>query len=217
MSNSQVAMRAWRLSRRGLLLGLAASGVSPRRLHAAEGIAASPPGGIGMVEDVRGEARAARDGRMVQLAPGMPILVGELLATGNDARLVLTLGAATRLRLGERTKLRVDAFEADRTCEFALGGGAVLYDHAGRSAKSDIEFNTLYGRLKVRGTRFFAGPVDGGFGVFVLQGAVSVFAGGVTVNLEPGDGTVIPEPGAAPAGGRGWSEGRIRGALALVE
>jgi hypothetical protein len=68
----------------------------------------------------------------------------------------------------------------------------------------------------VRGTRVFAGPSAGVFGVFVERGAVAVTAGGRQVTLREGQGSDIRRPGDAPTPPRPWGEPRIRAALDSV-
>lgn len=199
-------------SRRALLA--LAAGLLPAGLAPAGAFAADP---AGMVEALAGEGQADRDGRTIALAAGAPLFVGDTILTGDAARLAMRLGRATQVRLGARTRLRIDRFLVDRGGVFTLGGGAMLYDRPEGAGAPDAQVETPYGRLVVRGTRFFAGPEEGGFGVFVARGAVRVTGGDASVDLGPGQGTDIRAPGAAPTPARTWSEGRIRAALAQVE
>ena len=68
----------------------------------------------------------------------------------------------------------------------------------------------------MRGTRFFAGPIDGVFGIFVARGAVDVTAGGKTVRLKQGEGTDIARQGDAPGPVKMWGPPKIAKAMALV-
>jgi ferric-dicitrate binding protein FerR (iron transport regulator) len=68
----------------------------------------------------------------------------------------------------------------------------------------------------VRGTRFFAGPSNNVFGVFVERGSVSVAAAGTQVIVRAGQGTNIAQPGAAPTAPAPWGAERIRTAIESV-
>ena len=70
--------------------------------------------------------------------------------------------------------------------------------------------------MAVRGTRFFAGPSNNLFGVFVARGVVTVSAAGQQVTLREGEGTDIASPGAPPTPVKRWGAERIRAALASV-
>jgi hypothetical protein len=60
-------------------------------------------------------------------------------------------------------------------------------------SQKNIVVNTPNGAMAVRGTHFWAGPIDGQYGVLLLNGNVRVSnrAGAVTLN-RPGWGTDIP-------------------------
>ena len=49
-----------------------------------------------------------------------------------------------------------------------------------------INIRSPFGLISVRGTRLFAGPSKGVFGVFVVNGAVTVAAAGKTVTVQGG-------------------------------
>ena len=75
---------------------------------------------------------------------------------------------------------------------------------------------SLFGLIAIRGTRVFAGPSNGVFGVFVVHGSVDVTAAGKTVKVDRGFGTNIAKPGDPPTDPAAWKPPRIRAALASV-
>jgi ferric-dicitrate binding protein FerR (iron transport regulator) len=79
-----------------------------------------------------------------------------------------------------------------------------------------VRIRSAFGLIAVRGTRFFAGPSNNVFGVFVERGSVAVSAAGRRVIVRAGQGTNISHPGAAPTPPAPWGEGRIRSALNSV-
>lgn len=76
-----------------------------------------------------------------------------------------------------------------------------------------------WARIAVRGTRFFAGPLEEVYAVFCDRGAVTVARDAWQVRLGPGDGVDIPRTDAPvpepPV--RQWGQARVARALALVE
>jgi hypothetical protein len=163
-----------------------------------------------------GEATASAEGSTRPLAVKALILLGDLVKTGNDSRLGLALGQRTVLRLGAGTELRIERYIVDAGGEFDFGPGAVLFDRKGSQTRNDIRFNTAYGLIAVRGTRFLAGPSKGKFSVFVSRGKVEVSGGGRTVLLTSGIGTDIPHPGEAPSEPVAWKRARINELLERV-
>src|SRR5262249_7773399 len=136
--------------------------------------------------------------------------------TGDGARLRLRLGRRTTLRLGERTQIKIDRYLVDAGGNIDLLEGAILFERAGKPAATELKFKSPYGLIAVRGTRFFAGPSRGVFGVFVEAGKVEVMSAGSRVILGPRQGTDIRQMGAPPTNPAFWKRPRIREALASV-
>lgn len=176
------------------------------------GVAAAEEAGA--VTALSGEGRAERSGGTLALSVGTAVFVGDTIQTAQMARLAMLLGTDTRIYLGGPARLRIDKYVAKRGGVLVLGNGAMLFDRADGDGGGEVI--TPFGRLAVRGTRFFVGPSQGRFSVFVGRGAVDVSAGDRTVSLRPGEGTDFEAQGAAPTPPQAWSEARIREALASV-
>ncbi len=170
----------------------------------------------GLVTDLRGDAMAQLRETRRRLATDGPVFVGDRVETGEGARAGFRLGRATDLRLGENTRITIDRFIVDAGGTISLGAGALLVDKAPGSEAGRIRIRSSYGLIAVRGTRFFAGPSNGVFGVFVERGEVAVRAAGREVVLTAGEGTDIARRGAAPTPARRWGEARIAAALAQI-
>jgi ferric-dicitrate binding protein FerR (iron transport regulator) len=168
---------------------------------------------IGKVVEIRGTASAETSGGTRPLAEDGPVFLAELLRTGDESRLGLHLGLRTSVRLGARSKLRVDRYIADAGGEIIVDSGQLLFD--GR-ARRGLTVRSPYALIAVRGTKFFAGQLDSGFSVFVARGAVSVSAAGTQVILRAGDGTDIAFVGAPPSPAKKWGAPKIARAFALV-
>jgi hypothetical protein len=181
--------------------------------HAASAQSAEP---AGSVEDAKGEAFAeARTARRT-LEREAPVFIADRIGTGPASRLAVQLGRLTRVRLGERSRIVIDRYLVDAGGELTLESGAMLFDRPAGSAPSPVQIRSPFGLIAVRGTRFFAGPSNGVFGVFVEHGSVRVRAGGRAVILTEGEGTDIRRPGSAPTPAKRWGPPRIRDALASV-
>jgi hypothetical protein len=189
----------------GMALALAA-------LRAAKAQTREP---AGLIEDFKGESFAeARTARRA-LELNSPVFVADLVSTGAASRVTIHLGEQTRLRLGERVRIIIDRYLIDAGGEFTLEAGAVLFDRpSGKPAP--VQIRSPFGLIAVRGTRFFAGPSAGVFGVFVQHGSVTVTAAGREVVLLMGQGTDISRPGDKPTTARRWRDPRIREALESV-
>lgn len=171
---------------------------------------------VGSVTFLTGKATAARGGAEVPLELGTGVMVRDLIKTRTRSFLAMLLGDDTTMRLGEDTELLIDEYLVNVRGSFDLTNGAFVFDRPENAARTPTTVMTVFGQLGVRGTRFFAGPSRGVFGVFVERGALDVTAAGVTQALGPGDGVDIAAPGEAASEFAQWGQERIDEAFASV-
>jgi hypothetical protein len=174
--------------------------------------------GIGQVQSLRGQA-FAESGRIRRpLEVQAALFLGDLVMTGAASRLQMRLGRRTILALGENARLRIDRqVLTDDSGDYELQAGPLLLEHDEDGPSIRATVRSPYALIAVRGTRFFAGPSNDVFGVFVASGRVSVQAASRSVLLDEGEGTNIASPGAPPSPPAPWGEARIRAALASVQ
>jgi ferric-dicitrate binding protein FerR (iron transport regulator) len=178
-------------------------------------IPASAAERVGSVEDVKGEAFAELDAARRTLDPAAPVFLGDEVATGIASRLGMRLGGDTIVRLGEQARLKIDRFLVDAGGDMTLRSGPLLFDRPPGRAPAAV-IRSPFALIAVRGTRFFAGPSNGRFSVFVARGSVAVISAGQQVIVREGEGTDFVSPGTPPAPVNRWGSERIRTALASV-
>jgi ferric-dicitrate binding protein FerR (iron transport regulator) len=122
---------------------------------------------------------------------------------------------ATEIHLGPSSQLQIDTFIAEAGGVIYLDG-AIVFDRAETAPKIDLEFQTDFGRIGVRGTRFFVGPSENAFAVFVDRGSVEVSGGGVTRNLAAGQGVNMRGKDLAPGPVEDWQDARTKAAFDWV-
>ena len=169
---------------------------------------------VGSVEDVTGVAFAELASVRRMLYQSAPVFLSEEVATGVASRLGVRLGRNTTVRLGEQARLKIDRFLVDAGGEMTLRSGPLLFD--GPAHRAGVQVRSPFALIAVRGTRFFAGPSNDRFGVFVARGTVTVTSAGQQVILRRGEGTDIAAPGMPPTPVKRWAPERIRAALASV-
>jgi len=197
--------------RRFLATMIGAATLFPRAVPAAAEQSAS-----GRVTDLAGEATAARETGERMLGVGSAIRVRDVVRTGDASAIAMLFGDETSIRLGERSELMIDEYLSGIRGTFDLSQGALIFDRPETAVRTPTTIMTVFGRLGVRGTRFFAGPNRDVFGVFVERGQLEVAAGGDSAMLGAGDGIDIV--GTAFDGGvRQWPQDRIAEAFASVE
>jgi ferric-dicitrate binding protein FerR (iron transport regulator) len=203
--------RRWIINRRRFL-GRGTLAV-PLVLVALPALGAEP---AGAVEDVRGEAFAEADAVRRLLDRFAPVFLGDQVGTGTASRLGMRLGRDTTIRLGEKARLRIDRFLVDAGGVITLQSGPLLFDRPPGSAPAPVRIRSPFALIAVRGTRFFAGPSNGRFGVFVERGSVAVTSAGRRVILNDGEGTDFSARGTRPTPVTRWGPPRIQAALASV-
>jgi ferric-dicitrate binding protein FerR (iron transport regulator) len=171
---------------------------------------------IGIVAELRGRALAELNEARRSLDFNSAVFLGDTLKTAEDSRLAVLLAEKTRLRLGAKTTITVDKFIADAGGELSLGSGALLLEAPVNSLPKGLTVESPFALIAVRGTVFFAGPINGVFGVFVKSGLLDVTAAGKTVRLRKGEGTDIAKVGDAPGPVKKWGKAKIDKAFALV-
>jgi len=170
----------------------------------------------GRVEEIKGEAFADASNQHRPLEKSSSVYVGDRVETGASSRLTMLLGEDTTIRLGERAHLVIDQFLSTTGGEISLQSGPMLFDRPSGSRPVPVKIKSPYGLIAVRGTKFFAGPSNNVFGVFVDHGTVVVSGGGGEVVLQAGDGTNLSSPGSSPTAPVKWGQARIDAALASV-
>jgi hypothetical protein len=187
-------------------LGLIALSATPRKSLAREL--------AGSVEEIKGEAFAEAQSERRKLENAAPLFIADEVSTGSASRLALHLGRDTMVRLGELARLTIDRFIENAGGELTLASGPLLFDRKVGAEPRPLKIRSSFGLIAVRGTRFFAGPSNGVFGVFVERGSVVVSAAGQDVTLGAGEGTNIAHPGDAPTPPAPWKQPRIDAAMA---
>jgi hypothetical protein len=179
---------------------------------------------IGAVSRIQGEASGTRGGATRALGLNASVFLNELVSTGEAARLEVTFTDNTRLTLGQKAELMLDKYVYNP----AAGSGTIKFGVVGvfrffsgqvsKLASSDVSVTTPVASVGIRGTEFWGGPIDDqALGVFLIEGAVSVSnAAGEQILSQPGQGTNIATPGAAPGPVTFWPPDKVTRAIATV-
>lgn len=196
------------ITRRLLLAGIPASLVA-RSAWAKDDV-------VGAAGDVRGKVVARRTEDVRDLATGAGVRIKDSVETEIASFARLDFAGGTTVQLGSQAKLMIDKFVAESGGLLELGEGAMLFDRADDLSKIKLTVRSRFGLIAVRGTKFFAGPSKGVFGVFVERGSVRVEAAGVPRRLTAGEGCDIPAEGQPPSAKKNWGKARIAEAYASV-
>jgi hypothetical protein len=186
--------------------------------------AADDPAAIGTVDKVENEAKVVSGDTAAAAIIGTPIHMRDELRTGPEGRLKVTFRDDTVLTLGEKASVVVDSYLYDpdqNIGETVLQATKGAFRFASGKIKdlkqNKIAVSTPVADIGVRGTEFWGGPLNGKYGVLLLEGEVTVSnqAGSVTLSAA-GQGTDIPSPLDRPGPVQAWSADKIARAVATV-
>jgi len=154
------------------------------------------------------------------LAVGNPVFQNEIVKTGAQARAELRLADATSLSMGENATVRLDEFvyDKDGSATINLVTGALRFISGAKGHPGKLTIKTPVATIGVRGTDFWAGPIDGVYGVLLLNGKVDVTNSGGSVTLDaPRTGTLISVADIAPGPAVPWPDDRRVRALSKTD
>lgn len=177
---------------------------------------------IGKLERGRNEVSAKPVAQETSraLSAGNPVFQNDTVKTGKDARAELRLVDATRLIMGEKAEVLLDEFiyDKDGAAVINLAAGALRFISGKTGHPGELTIKTPVATIGVRGTDFWAGPIDGVFGVLLLSGEVEVSNSGGSVTLDtPRTGTLISGAGIVPGDAAPWPDDRRVRALSKTD
>jgi len=178
---------------------------------------------IGNAEQMKPEAGARLEGEARALEIGAAVHRDEQVWTASGGRLDIKFTDGSTISLGENARVVLDEFVLP---EGAGAGTQVLRSITGalrfvggavdKSKPGATKIVTPIATMTVRGTDFFAGPIDGTYGVFVFHGEVAVATGAGSVTLKDGEGTSLTDSRVSPTPPKRWGDGKIARAEKLV-
>ena len=116
---------------------------------------------VGSIKTVEGSAVVVRDGGLLEARPGIRLLRGDVLRTGENGRIGVIFRDDTLLSLGGDTEMAIEQFAfAPGAGRFGLvlhmirGVAAFLSGQIAKLAPDAVRVETPVGTVGVRGTRF---------------------------------------------------------------
>ena len=172
---------------------------------------------IGGVTRIRASVSGQLDGERRKLERNLPVFQEEEIITGTDARAVLRFRDGSVLRIGANAKVVLDHFVYKGTGGvITLLKGAIRFT-SGKMGRPGLRFKSPVATIGIRGTDFWLGEKDDGYGVLLLQGAITVSNNAGYVVLDsPAEGTFIASASSAPTPPEKWPDGEQKTALGGV-
>lgn len=164
--------------------------------------AAAPQNPVGRVEAVAGVAKVLHKGgkKPSVLLNGAGIFQDDAISTEDGARLHVVFADKTDIEMAGKGRLVVDkyvydpAHPAQNKADIGIFGAAFSYvgglieNHRG---KPNVHVHLDFGSIGIRGTRFSRTMRHMQCWIYLEQGRITVGNRGGSVNLKPGQGTVM--------------------------
>lgn len=154
---------------------------------------------IGEVAFIEGSAAFHKGNNQRTAKQGDPIYMGSTLETNKSSKLIILFIDDTRITLSENTELTVDEFVFDpydseeNQAKFSVLAGAFQWVSGMISKREDpdVEIRTTFGSIGIRGTSFWAGEIEDGYGVIVESGLVQFSGEWGSTELPAGASTYL--------------------------
>jgi hypothetical protein len=128
-------------------------------LLSAAPVLAQQTAGAGQVKVVSGDAVVVREGRALPATPGQVVFEADVLRTGVDGRIGVTLNDDTRVSLGASSEVRLDRFSYGASdgrlalaLNFVKGVAAYVSGRIAKLSPDSIRLETPAAIVGVRGT-----------------------------------------------------------------
>lgn len=192
------------------------------------GIAATPSAPsedefAGSVVRLQGNAFAMQNAIPRPLKVGEKVFRGDVISTGDGARLEMKMTDDAVMTLGEKTIFVVVDYisqgpEPNAAVRLLEGAFRATSGQINKVAGGQFQVLTEAATIGIRGTTFWGGKLDGLFEVALLDGkGLYVETKGGRVDLtKVGEGTAVPGADVPPTTPVDWPQQKIRRAMATV-
>lgn len=178
---------------------------------------------VGSVAKLKGSAIAMQDATPRVLKVQAPIMMGDVISTGKDSRVVLKMLDDAEFSLGARTNFVVEEYflradSGNAGVRLLSGAVAIVTGKIAALNSHPFKLKTASAILGVRGTTFWGGELDGTLQFALIKGQ------GVTVENQAGKveitgighGTKVTDENTAPTQPKKWGQGKLDRAIAMT-
>ncbi|GJL85290.1 MAG: hypothetical protein DHS20C02_10650 [Micavibrio sp.] len=162
---------------------------------------------IGQVAALEGQAYyVSPDKKKNKIRVSDPIYLNSVVQTAADSKILIIFIDDTQIILAENTELLIDKYIFDpydpdeNEADFSIIEGSFHW-FSGMISKRErpkVKIKTAVGSIGIRGTKFWAGRIDGGYGVLVTEGLVGFNGSWGTAEIPGGKGVFIPGSAKIP-------------------
>jgi len=183
-------------------------------------------GVIGTLMEVEGTAWISSPVTKTKTAAKIetPLHINDVIDTGPKSRVFILFIDNTQITLSANTKFRAEDYVFDDSepthnkARYNVMSGTFQYlsGALGKTKDPDVEIETAYGAIGIRGTKFWAGEIENAYGVNVEEGRVRVRNEGGEVYVDKGKGTSLKSRKQKPSAAMPWPAKQLQLIAATV-
>jgi hypothetical protein len=181
---------------------------------------------IGTLMEVEGTAWVSSPVTKTKTAAKVetPLHINDVVDTGPKSRVFILFIDNTQITLSANTKFRAEDYVFDESApaqnkaRYNVMNGTFQYQSGAIAKKKnpDVEVETAYGAIGIRGTKFWAGDIENAYGVNVEEGRVRVRNEGGEVYVDKGKGTSLKSRKQKPSTAAPWPAKQLQLIAATV-
>ena len=153
-----------------------------------------------------------------------PIFEDDEIFTGPESKVLLLFLDDTELTIGEDAHAFINDFtyepedDEQKSAHLSFLRGAFLFvsGKVGKINKPDVNLETPYASIGIRGTVVWGGTLDDQYNIFVKEGAVSVRNERGAMMVREGQGTTLTDRRTFPTKSKLWGEEKINRAVSTI-
>jgi len=171
---------------------------------------------VGTVMEVENIAHITREGvsETEEMKVNTEIYLNDVIETGEASRALILLIDDTEITLGAYARLTIDEYifdvkaASENKGRFSVLRGTFLFVSGliTKTRKPDVEIETAYGSIGIRGTTLWGGMIDGEYSVLVHDGKVTFSTDTGSTNIGKGFATSVKNRNSRPSRPKRWSD-----------
>jgi hypothetical protein len=184
-------------------------------------VQAADEGVIGTIVEIEGTATVNSS----PATANAQLHLNDVVETGAGSRVFILFIDNTEMTMSENTQVKLDSYIYDpdsatgNGARYSILKGAFQYVSGliGKSQDPDVQIETPVGSIGIRGTDFWAGEIDGEYGVSVNEGRVALKTDAGEEQVQAGQGTFARGRGVAPTRAAAWKPEKLQRVAATVK
>lgn len=179
---------------------------------------------IGQIAKIEGDVFSQKGDNRKKVKTDDPVYLDTTIETGPNSLALILFIDDTQITLAENTELLIDEYvfdpydseENEADFEIMTGSFYWLGGMLSKRERPKVKVTTSVGSIGIRGTEFWGGNIEGGYGVFVNHGLVAFEGAWGSVDISADSGVFVTSPKDHKPNKEFWNGLRLAKAVKTV-